>query len=171
MLADNTCSFLAADFDEGEWQRDVFAFRDSCERHGIAVAIERSRSGNGAHAWIFFEEPIPAALARRLGAFLITDTMERVPDIGFGSYDRLFPSQDFMPAGGFGNLIALPLQGARAKFWQQRVHRRFLFAVSGSVGLPVRDCIYAASKGGTSGRGSKCIWKNSGRAYSSRRRR
>ena len=111
MLADNTCSFLAADFDEGEWRRDVFAFRETCQRHKIPVAIERSRSGNGAHAWIFFEEPIPAASARRLGAFLITDTMERVPDIGFGSYDRLFPSQDTMPAGGFGNLIALPLQG------------------------------------------------------------
>src|SRR5260221_1371849 len=111
MLADNTCSFLAADFDEGEWRRDAFAFKDACVRHGIPAAIERSRSGNGAHAWIFFEEPIPAALARRLGAFLITDTMERVPDIGFGSYDRFFPSQDSMPAGGFGNLIALPLQG------------------------------------------------------------
>src|SRR5882757_8236102 len=111
MLADNTCSFLAADFDEGEWRRDVFAFRDTCQRHKIPVAIERSRSGNGAHAWIFFQEPIPAASARRLGAFLITDTMERVPDIGFGSYDRFFPSQDSMPAGGFGNLIAVPLQG------------------------------------------------------------
>lgn len=111
MLADNTCSFLAADFDEGEWRRDVFAFRETCQRHKIPVAIERSRSGNGAHAWIFFEEPIPAASARRLGAFLVTDTMERVPDIGFGSYDRFFPSQDTIPAGGFGNLIALPLQG------------------------------------------------------------
>jgi superfamily II DNA or RNA helicase len=111
MLADSTCSFLAADFDEGEWRRDAFAFRNACERHGIPVAIERSRSGNGAHAWIFFDEPIPATLARRLGAFLITDTMERIPDIGFRSYDRLFPSQDSMPAGGFGNLIALPLQG------------------------------------------------------------
>jgi superfamily II DNA or RNA helicase len=111
MLADNTCSFLAADFDEGEWRRDVSAFRETCRRHKIPVAIEQSRSGNGAHAWIFFEEPIPAASARRLGAFLITDTMERVPDIGFGSYDRLFPSQDTMPAGGFGSLIALPLQG------------------------------------------------------------
>src|SRR5665811_2450639 len=107
ILADNTCSFLAADFDEGEWRRDAFAFRNACERHGIPVAIERSRSGNGAHAWIFFDEPIPAALARRLGAFLITETMERVPDIGFRSYDRFFPSQDTMPAGGFGNLIAL----------------------------------------------------------------
>jgi hypothetical protein len=65
----------------------------------------------GAHAWIFFDEPIPAASARRLGAFLITDTMERVPDIGFKSYDRFFPSQDSIPVGGFGNLIALPLQG------------------------------------------------------------
>jgi hypothetical protein len=111
MLADNTCSFLAADFDEGEWRRDFFAFRETCQRHKIPVAIERSRSGNGAHAWIFFDEPIPAVLARRLGAFLITDTMERVPDIGFGSYDRFFPSQDTMPAGGFGNLIAMPLQG------------------------------------------------------------
>jgi hypothetical protein len=111
MLADYACSFLAADFDEGDWRRDAFAFRDACEHHGIPVAIERSRSGNGAHAWIFFNEPIPAALARRLGAFVITDTMERVPDIGFGSYDRFFPSQDSMPAGGFGNLIALRLQG------------------------------------------------------------
>jgi hypothetical protein len=119
MLADNTCSFLAADFDEGDWRRDAFVFSDACERHGIPVAIERSRSGNGAHAWIFFDEPISAALARRLGAFLITDTMERVPDIGFGSYDRFFPSQDSMPAGGFGTLIALPLQGLARKLWQQ----------------------------------------------------
>src|SRR3982074_2367164 len=70
MLADNTCSFLAADFDEGAWRKDAFAFRNACERHGIPVAIERSRSGNGAHVWVFFEEAIPAALARRLGAFL-----------------------------------------------------------------------------------------------------
>jgi hypothetical protein len=144
MLADNTCSFLAADFDEGDWRRDAFAFKDSCELYKIPVAIERSRSGNGAHAWIFFDEPIPAALARRLGAFLITDTMERVPDIGFESYDRFFPSQDSMPGGGFGNLIAFASTGARAKFWQQRVHRRILFAVSGSVGLPVCDWTYAA---------------------------
>ena len=111
MLADDSCWFLAADFDEGEWQRDVHAFGESCRRHGIPVAIERSRSGNGAHAWIFFAEALPAALARRLGAFLITETMERLPDIGFKSYDRFFPSQDTMPTGGFGNLIALPLQG------------------------------------------------------------
>lgn len=111
MLADDGCWFLAADFDEGEWLRDVNAFGQTCRRHGVPVAIERSRSGNGAHAWIFFAEALPAALARRLGFFLITETMESLPDIGFKSYDRFFPSQDTMPAGGFGNLIALPLQG------------------------------------------------------------
>jgi hypothetical protein len=93
MLADDSCWFLAAYFDEGEWQRDVHAFGESCRRHGIPVAIERSRSGNGAHAWIFFAEALPAALARRLGAFLITETMERLPDIGFKSYDRFFPAK------------------------------------------------------------------------------
>ena len=110
MLPDETCWFLAADFDKKSWAQDVAAFRDTASAKGIPVAIERSRSGNGAHAWIFFSEPVPAAEARRLGALLITATMDRCPDIGFDSYDRFFPSQDTMPAGGFGNLIALPLQ-------------------------------------------------------------
>ena len=111
MLPDDSCWFLAADFDEEDWRRDAAAFAETCKLHGVPVAVERSRSGNGAHAWIFFTQAIPAALARRLGAFLITQTMERLPDIGFKSYDRFFPSQDTLPAGGFGNLIALPLQG------------------------------------------------------------
>jgi len=111
LLPDGTCWFLAADFDEGEWRRDVSAFADACCRNHVPVAIERSRSGNGAHAWIFFSDAVPAVSARRLGAFLISQTMEHLPDIGFKSYDRLFPSQDTMPSGGFGNLIALPLQG------------------------------------------------------------
>ena len=110
MLPDETCWFLAADFDKKSWQQDVAAFRDTARAKGVAVAIERSRSGNGAHAWIFFSEPVSAADARRLGSLLITATMERCPDIGFNSYDRFFPSQDTMPAGGFGNLIALPFQ-------------------------------------------------------------
>ena len=158
MLADNTCSLLAADFDEGEWRRDVFAFRETCQRHKIPVAIERSRSGNGAHAWIFFQEPIPAASARRLGAFLITDTMERVPDIGFGSYDRFFPSQDSMPAGGFGNLIALPLQGlARSsgnsvfidEFCSPYLDQwAFLFAIDPIAGAKVDRLIEEASASG-----------------------
>jgi len=111
LLPDDVCWFLAADFDDGEWRRDVGAFADTCRRNQIPVAIERSRSGNGAHAWIFFADAAPAASARRLGAYLISQTMERLPEIGFKSYDRFFPSQDTMPAGGFGNLIALPLQG------------------------------------------------------------
>jgi len=111
MLPDETCWFLAADFDKKSWMQDVAAFRDTAGAKEIPVAIERSRSGNGAHAWIFFSEPVPAADARRLGALLITATMNRCPDIGFDSYDRFFPSQDTMPAGRFGNLIALPLQG------------------------------------------------------------
>lgn len=110
MLPDETCWFLAADFDKKSWQQDVAAFRDTARAKGVPVAIERSRSGNGAHAWIFFSEPVLAAEARRLGSLLITATMERCPDIGFDSYDRFFPSQDTMPAGGFGNLIALPFQ-------------------------------------------------------------
>ena len=110
MLPGETCWFLAADFDKKSWVQDVAAFRDTASAKGIPVAVERSRSGNGAHAWIFFSEPVPAAEARRLGALLITATMDRCPDIGFNSYDRFFPSQDTMPAGGFGNLIALPLQ-------------------------------------------------------------
>lgn len=110
MLPDETCWFLAADFDKKSWKRDVVAFRDTARAKGVPVAIERSRSGNGAHAWIFFEEPVAAGDARRLGALLVTATMDRCPDIGFDSYDRFFPSQDTMPPGGFGNLIALPFQ-------------------------------------------------------------
>ena len=111
LLADDTCRFLAADFDKETWRRDAGAYLDACRAKGIPAALERSRSGNGAHVWLFFEEPVPASLARRLGAYLLTEAMERNPDIGFGSYDRFFPSQDTMPQGGFGNLIALPLQG------------------------------------------------------------
>lgn len=111
VLPDDTCWFLAADFDEAEWRRDVKAFAETCRAWDVPVAIERSRSGNGAHAWIFFGEPVSASLARRLGSALITETLDRAPDVGFASYDRLFPSQDTVPSGGFGNLIALPLQG------------------------------------------------------------
>ena len=110
ILPDDTCGFLAADFDKSSWQRDASSFVAACRREGIAAALERSRSGNGAHVWIFFADPVPAQTARRLGALLLTETMEANPDIGFDSYDRFFPSQDSLPAGGFGNLIALPLQ-------------------------------------------------------------
>jgi superfamily II DNA or RNA helicase len=110
LMTDETCWFLAADFDNDSWQRDALAFLATCREKGVPAALERSRSGNGGHVWMFFSEPVPASEARKLGAHLVTETMERCPDLGFESYDRFFPSQDTMPAGGFGNLIALPLQ-------------------------------------------------------------
>jgi superfamily II DNA or RNA helicase len=110
LLEDETCWFLAADFDKSHWMDDVAAFRETCTSVGVPVAIERSRSGNGAHAWFFFNAPIAANVARRMGCYLITETMRRRHELGMGSYDRLFPNQDTMPRGGFGNLIALPLQ-------------------------------------------------------------
>ncbi len=110
MLPDETCWFLAADFDKASWQQDAGAFVETCKLFAVPAALERSRSGNGGHTWIFFSEPVPVALARKMGAFLLTQTMERRPEIGLDSYDRFFPSQDTLPTGGFGNLIALPLQ-------------------------------------------------------------
>jgi superfamily II DNA or RNA helicase len=109
---DETCVFLAIDFDKGNWAADALAIVETSLAKGIPAALERSRSGNGGHIWIFFSDPIPARVARQLGAALITATMERRPEIGFTSYDRFFPSQDVRPIGGFGNLIALPLQRA-----------------------------------------------------------
>jgi superfamily II DNA or RNA helicase/very-short-patch-repair endonuclease len=115
LLQDETCFFLAVDFDKAGWRDDAASFLETCRHFDIPAALERSRSGRGAHVWFFFEEAIPAALARRLGSHVLTETMERRPDIGLDSYDRLFPNQDTMPKGGFGNLIALPLQRAARK--------------------------------------------------------
>jgi len=110
LLPDESCRFLAVDFDGEAWQEDVSAFTAACEAVAVPPAVERSRSGNGAHCWFFFAAPIPAATARKLGSFLITETMARRHQLSMASYDRLFPNQDTMPRGGFGNLIALPLQ-------------------------------------------------------------
>jgi superfamily II DNA or RNA helicase/very-short-patch-repair endonuclease len=110
MLLDETCFFLAADFDKATWRDDASAFLETCCQINLPVALERSRSGNGGHVWFFFNEAIPASLARKLGAHVLTETMERRPEVGLDSYDRFFPNQDTLPHGGFGNLIALPLQ-------------------------------------------------------------
>ena len=112
MLLDETCFLLAIDFDKQNWNADALAFLETCRRMDIPAGLERSRSGRGGHVWLFFEEAISAALARRLGSrrIVLTETMARRPDVGFESYDRFFPSQDTLPHGGFGNLIALPLQ-------------------------------------------------------------
>jgi superfamily II DNA or RNA helicase len=110
LLEDDTCYFLAIDFDDCKWREDVRAFAGSCTDLGVPVAAEVSRSGNGAHAWVFFADRVPARDARRLGTAIISHTCARTRQLNLTSYDRLFPNQDTMPKGGFGNLIALPLQ-------------------------------------------------------------
>jgi len=116
LLPDETCWFLAVDFDKTTWKEDAGAFLKTCEVLNVPAALERSRSGNGGHIWIFFDSSIEAVLARKLGSAILTYTMERHPHLGLDSYDRFFPSQDTMPKGGFGSLIALPLQrGPRDK--------------------------------------------------------
>ena len=110
MLLDETCFFLAIDFDKAEWQEDVRAVMDTCHRFELPAYLEGSRSGAGGHVWLFFEEAVPAVLARKLGAYILTETLDHRPGIGLDSYDRFFPNQDTLPRGGFGNLIALPLQ-------------------------------------------------------------
>jgi len=107
---DDTCIFLAADFDKEHWSVDILSYKAAAKDMGVEVYIERSRSGAGGHAWIFFQEPVSARIARQLGMLILTNAMTRRHNIGFDSYDRFFPSQDTMPSGGFGNLIALPLQ-------------------------------------------------------------
>jgi len=110
LLLDETCRFLVIDFDKDGWRRDITTFRSVCSYFNIPVTVERSRSGNGAHVWFFFENPIAASMARKFGSALITHAMNNNHKIPFTSYDRLFPNQDTLPKGGLGNLIALPLQ-------------------------------------------------------------
>jgi hypothetical protein len=111
LLEDDTCRFLACDFDGRAWQLDALSLLEACSECGVPAALERSRSGEGGHVWIFFSGPVAAGAARRLGAVLLREAMARRAELDLASYDRLFPNQDFRPQKGFGNLIALPLQG------------------------------------------------------------
>ncbi len=110
LMQDERCWFLAVDFDKASWQLDVSAFVAACKDNHIPYGIEKSRSGKGAHVWLFFSHAVFAMEARKLGSYLLTQAMDKHPELGFESYDRLFPNQDTLPKGGFGNLIALPLQ-------------------------------------------------------------
>lgn len=105
MTTDECCYFLAIDFDDDEWKRDVAAFRNTCTELGITAYVERSRSGNGGHVWFFFEDKISVPIARKFGSALLTEAMSRNHEIKFKSYDRLFPNQDTMPNGGFGSIM------------------------------------------------------------------
>lgn len=111
LMGGDTCQLLACDFDGTTWLLDALAYLDACTEAGIPAALERSRSGDGAHVWVFFSGSVPAAVARRLGVGLLREAMEKRAELDLASYDRLFPAQDFVPKKGFGNLIALPLQG------------------------------------------------------------
>jgi superfamily II DNA or RNA helicase len=107
---DDACVFLACDFDGKGWQSDVFIYQAVASEMGVEALVERSRSGNGAHAWIFFSEPVPARMAREFGTAILLRCGEVNNRVDLESYDRFFPNQEYLPKGGFGNLIALPLQ-------------------------------------------------------------
>jgi superfamily II DNA or RNA helicase len=111
LLTNDSCRLLACDFDGPGWVLDALAYIDAAHAAGVPTALERSSSGEGAHVWVFFSDPVPASVARRIGIFLIREAMSVRAEIDLSSYDRLFPAQDFLPKRGFGNLISLPLQG------------------------------------------------------------
>lgn len=147
LLGDDTCHFLAVDFDEEEWRDEALAFAQSCKDLGVSCALEISRSGKGAHAWIFFAQPVHARDARRLGTAIISHTCARTRQLKLTSYDRLFPNQDTMPKGGFGNLIALPLQkGPRESgFSVWFVNRWSRTPISGATWLRFDPCLLPTS--------------------------
>jgi hypothetical protein len=115
LMTDDTCFLLASDFDGPAALLDALAYLDAARNEGIPVALERSRSGDGSHVWMFFADRIAASVARRIGTHLIREAMAARAELDLVSYDRLFPAQDFLPRKGFGNLIALPLQGESRK--------------------------------------------------------
>lgn len=123
LLPDDTCRFIVFDFDNhldketssDFWKEEILALKQICDINGIDSLIERSRSGSGAHLWIFFSEKTDAVLARKFGNLLIKKGSEYVNLKSFDYYDRMLPMQDYLKQGSLGNLIALPLQGQALK--------------------------------------------------------
>ena len=129
MLENNLCQLLVFDFDnhakgaeqedyaniDDSWKEEINALRSICKNLNVDAVVERSRSGRGAHLWIFFKEMIPARLARKFGFALLEKGAESVNLKSFKYYDRMIPAQDALPEGGLGNVIALPLQGMALK--------------------------------------------------------
>lgn len=139
LLQDDCRYFLAVDFDKEAWREDVAAVLGVCRKAGVPAYPERSRSGSGAHLWIFFEEPVLASRARRLGTLLLSAASRNRLEIGLDSFDRMFPNQDLMPKGGFGQLdrASAPEEGEGQE--QQRLLGRIARAGTGSVGIPPED--------------------------------
>lgn len=108
LLIDNTSRFLVADFDKQNWKKEAVAFMNACEQKGIPAYLERSRSGNGGHVWIFFESPYPAIRSRKIFISILEQSGVFSMFDKSSSFDRLFPNQDFLSGKGLGNLIALP---------------------------------------------------------------
>ncbi|CAN5681856.1 hypothetical protein BH23PAT2_BH23PAT2_06910 [soil metagenome] len=115
ILEDNTSYFLAADFDGTNWLDDCLSYRQEMEKVGLTSYIERSRSGNGGHVWIFFKEAYPCHKSRVIGLEVVRKVLNLSAFDKEASFDRLFPNQDTIGKGGFGNLIALPFQGKSVK--------------------------------------------------------
>lgn len=136
MLLDETCHLLAVDFDKGKWQEDAGAVLDTCRRLSIPAALERSRSGNGDHVWFFFDGPVPAILTRKLGSHALTETMEHRPEVGLGSYDRLFPNQDTLPKGGVRKSDCIASAKAGKTTRKYCLSRRTIHTTSGPMVVP-----------------------------------
>jgi len=115
LLDSDRCHWLAADFDGSTAMLDALVYVKAARAYGMTAALEVSRSGAGAHVWVFFTSAVPAAQARQLGTGLLREAMTMAGRLNLASYDRLFPSQDLLPAEGIGNLIAAPLQGRRRR--------------------------------------------------------
>lgn len=110
LMVDDTCKLLVVDFDSDNYQTESLNFLSVCDRYHVPAYLERSRSGNGAHVWFFFKDFVKASVARKMATLLLEATMAENSGVTLASFDRLIPNQDTLPEGGFGNLIALPLQ-------------------------------------------------------------